>query len=254
MKQSMTFKHTDPHSLHISREQLVDLVGSVIRGNRGREDDDHPLPPGPWDPVIRVAFEQIRLAGSEPEPVRFAAGPRPPAHGEPAGGPLAGARKVIFQSIFGRRPELFDAIGGNPGIGDEVALNPQPLPPRYALLIAVSQAVIRRAELLQEISGATSRDGSEQGIIIVSGYTKRFTDDWCDTGFKLRWPFPGPRPHWFGHQLDGLDLIVMATQFGQAAKEAFSAQLAEHLTNTGVTLAEAGLSRLQSSLEERLGG
>jgi hypothetical protein len=65
-----------------------------------------------------------------------------------------------------------------------VALNPQPLPPREAFLIAAARAVIRRAELLQEIAGALFDEGSERGIIIVGGYTSRFSDDWCGTGFS----------------------------------------------------------------------
>ena len=58
-------------------------------------------------------------------------------------------------------------------------------------------------------------------------YTSRFIDEWCGTEFRLRWPFPGPRPHWFPHELDGIDLIVVATQFKHAAHEAFSPQCAK---------------------------
>ena len=36
----------------------------------GREDDEHPLPPGPWDPHIRRALEQIYVLGPHPEPWR----------------------------------------------------------------------------------------------------------------------------------------------------------------------------------------
>jgi hypothetical protein len=159
-------------------------------------------------------------------------------------------RNVVFQSIFRKHPEIFDAIGGGHSFGDEVALNPQPLPPRAAFLIAAAQAVIRRAELFQEITGATSHDGSQQGIIIVGGYTSRFSHDWCATGFKLRWPLPGPRPHWFPHELNGIDLIVMATQFEQAAKGTFNQELRQHLAKTSAKFTEVGMSRLQSLVDE----
>ncbi len=98
--------------------------------------------------------------------------------------------------------------------------------------------------MLQEIADATRRKGEERGIIIVGGYTSRFVDDFCGTGFKLKYPFPGPRPHWFAPELDGIDLVVMASQFAQAAKEAFSPDLRKHLSNAGVKLVEAGLSRM----------
>jgi hypothetical protein len=174
---------------------------------------------------------------------------------EPVVNPMSDPRNVVFQSIFRKHPEIFDAIGGGHSFGDEVALNPQPLPPRAAFLIAVAQAVIRRAELLQEIAGATSQDGSQQGIIIVGGYTSRgytsrFSDEWCGTGFKLRWPFPGPRPHWFPHKLNAIDLIVVATQFEQAAKETFSQKLRQHLVKTSGKFTEVGMSRLQSLMDK----
>jgi hypothetical protein len=131
-----------------------------------------------------------------------------------------------------------------------VALNPQPLAPREAFLIAAARAVIRRAELLQEIAGAISDEGSQQGIIIVGGYASRFSDDWCGTGFRLRWPFPGPRPSWFAHELDGIDLLVVAIEFEQAAKEAFSQELHNHLIKVRERFVEAGMSRLQSLMDQ----
>jgi len=227
----------------------------MIGGGAGREDDEHPLPPGPWDPVIRVALEQISFFGPSPKR-RITGSERSHSRtAEPVVNPMSDPRNVVFQSIFRKHPEIFDAIGGGHSFGDEVALNPQPLPPRAAFLIAVAQAVIRRAELLQEIAGATSQDGSQQGIIIVGGYTSRgytsrFSDEWCGTGFKLRWPFPGPRPHWFPHKLNAIDLIVVATQFEQAAKETFSQKLRQHLVKTSGKFTEVGMSRLQSLMDK----
>src|SRR5436190_2800028 len=196
----MNTMQTDERSLYVSQEQLMGLVRAMIGGDAGRQDDEHPLPPGPWDPIIRAGLEQIRLVGPQREPSRSAGPERTRSRtGEPSRNPMFDPRNVVFQSIFRKHPGMFDAIGGGHSFGDEVALNPQPLPPREAFLIAAARAVIRRAEFLQEIAAAISQDGSEQGIIIVGGYTSRFSDDWCGTGFKLRWPFPGPRPHWFRH-------------------------------------------------------
>ena len=214
---------------HPSQQKLLALVRAMIGGSRGREDDEHPLPPGPWDPVIRVALERIGFFGPQPEPWRV----------------LDRSARLLFAGILARHPEISDAIGGGHSFGDEVALNPQPLPPRYAFLVSVAQALTSRAELLQEIADATAREGEQQGIIIVGGYVSRFVDDFCGTGFRLRYPFPGPRPHWFTAELDGIDMVVMATQFEQAAKESFSPDLRRNLADVSTRLAEAGLSRMQ---------
>jgi len=243
----MDTKHTGQQSLHMTQEQVMASVRTMIGASSGREDDQHPLPPGPWDPVIRVALEQLRFFGPHPEPRKSI--PPGPRFARTTAWAAPEPSNIVLETILGRHPELFDVIGGGHSFGDEVALNPQPLPPRFAFLIAAARAVIRRAELLQEIADATAQDGSQQGIIIVGGYTSRFSDDWCGTGFKVKWPFPGPRPHWLTHELDGIDLMVVATQFEQAAKEMFSPDLREHLAKAGARCAEAGMSRIQSTLE-----
>jgi hypothetical protein len=193
----MNTEQTEDRSVTINHEQLLTLVSALLHGNRGREDDQNPLPPGPWDPIIRSALERIRL------------------------------------------------LGGGHGFGDEVMLNPQPLPPRFAFLTSVARAVVSRAELLQELAGAIAREGEEQGIIIVSGYTRRFSEDWCGNEFRPKWPFPGPPPPWFASELDGIDLVVMATQFNQAAKETFSPDLRQNLADVSAKFVETGLSKMQ---------
>ena len=214
----------------------------MLYGSRGREDDENPLPPGPWDPIIRSALEQIHAFGPRPEPWRAFADQAvrsQPALGNPVPWRLA------LASLLAKHPEIFDLLGGGHGIGEEVMLNPQPLPPRFAFLVSVAQAVISRAELLQELADATAREGDEQGIIIVSGYTSRFSEDWCGNEFRPKWPFPGPPPPWFASELDGIDLVVMATQFDQAAKGTFSPVMRRSLTDASMRFVEAGLSKMQ---------
>jgi hypothetical protein len=218
----MNTKQREQQSLHISQEKLLAFVRAMIGGSSGREDDENPLPPGPWDPAIRVALQQINVFGPRSEPW-----------------------KVIFASILARHPEIWDVIGGGSSFGEEIALNPQPLPPRFAFLVSLAQTVTSRAELLQEIADATRREGEQQGIIIVSGYIGRFVDDICGNDFRFKWPFPGPRPNWLAKEVSGIDLVVMATQFDQAANETFSRELRQNLADASAKLADAGLSKLQ---------
>ena len=176
--------NTPPLPSSATHAKIFEFVRAMLGTDRGREDDDHPLPPGPWDPVIRAALGSLGM------------------------------------HAIGDGPLHIDALGG------EVALNPQPLPPRQAFLVALARTLVARAELLQEITGAMARD------------------EFCGTGFRLRWPFPGPRPHWFARELDGIDLVVMATQFDDAARQRFDAGLRASLHEAGVKFVDAGLTRL----------
>lgn len=227
----MNAEQAQQQSLHISQEKLLAFVRTMIGGSRGREDDEHPLPPGPWDPVIRVALERISVFGPLPEPWSvFRPYPEP--------------WKIFFTSIFAKHPEIFDATGGGHSFGEEVALNPQSLPPRFAFLVSVAQTVISRAELLQDIADTTPRKGEQQSS--VSAYIARFVeDDVLDTLGKVKWPPGIPRPKWWINELNGIDLVVMATQFEQAAKEAFSPDLRRHLAHASKKLTEAGLSKMR---------
>ena len=231
----MNTEQTEQRSILISQEKLLAFVRAMIGGSGGREDDEHPLPPGPWDPVVRLALERSNVLGLR-LPLRTR---------ESVFGPRPEPWKIVFASILARHPEIYDVIGGGHSFGEEVALNPQPLPPRFAFLVSLTQSVIGRAELLQDVADATVREGEQQGIIIVGGYTSRFVDDWCGNGFRPKWPFPGPPPPWWVNELDGIDLVVMAAQFEQAAKETFSQDLRQSLADASAKLTEVGLSKMQ---------
>jgi hypothetical protein len=217
-EKEMNTEQTAQPALHINQEKLLALVRTMIGGTRGREDDDHPLPPGPWDPVIRVALQSLAV-GPQPVPWRTL-GPSP----EPW--------KVIAASILATRP------------GAEVELNPQPEPPGVAFLVSVAKSVISRAAFLQEIADASAGANEQRGTIDVGAYISRFVDDWCGNGFRLRYPFPGPRPHWFVNELGGIDLLVMAAQFAQEATETFSAALRQHFSDASTEFVKAGIAKM----------
>ena len=215
----MNTEQTAQPALYINQEKLLALVRALIGGTRGREDDDHPLPPGPWDPVVRTALQSL-VFGPSPEPWgRFGPYPQP--------------WKVLVASTFATRP------------GAEVELNPQPEPPGVPFLVSVAQSVISRAAFLQEIADASAGAHEQRGTIDVGGYISRFVDDWCGTGFRLRYPFPGPRPHWFVTELDGADLLVLATQFTQAARETFGGALRQHLSDASTAFVNAGIAKMR---------
>jgi hypothetical protein len=97
---------------------------------------------------------------------------------------------------------------------------------------------------MQEMSVATRDTGEQRGIIVVGGYVSRFIDDVCGNGFRLRYPFPGPRPNWFSEEVRGIDLVLMATQFEEAALEASDEVLRQSFAAAGAKLAEMGISRM----------
>lgn len=231
----MNIEHSTQLPTQISREKLLAFVSTFIGGSKARPDDEHPLPPGPWDPVIRVALERLPDFGPGPDPWRYLNAARGPS------------RDAVLAFLARRFPELWEVVGGGPGgprswAADE--LNPQPLPPRRALFVELARAVIERAGLIHEVAGAIGRGGGESSIIIVSGYVSELMDEICGNGFKLKWPFPGPHPHWFAGEVSGVDLVVMAAQFSQAAGEAHSRDLQHSLAEAGGKLAETGFSRM----------
>lgn len=236
-------------TLHISTGKFIALASEAIGANVGRDDDEHPLPPGPWDPVIRASLEQtylLEVSGPWPQPWRIS-GPQPDPWFLDTTGFTAGSHSkiLLLATILARHPEIADAIAGGHNPGQKIALNPQPLPPRVHFMVSVAQTVVGRGELLQELATATANLGERQGIIIVGGYVSKFCEEWCGSEFRLRWPFPWPRPKWFTQELSAIDLVVLATQFEKSAKEAFGSDLRQNLAAAAAKLAEAGLARVQ---------
>ena len=98
---------------------------------------------------------------------------------------------TAFLALIGRiPPQAWDAIiphGARVSVrnpAEFVALNPQPLPPREAYLVAAAEMANSVAALAVE---ADVR--GEQ-----SGFVSEFIDDWCGTPWPKKWPWPWPGP------------------------------------------------------------
>lgn len=192
----------------VPAEKVMTLVREMLAGVSTRPNPEDPSPPGPWDPYIRRAIGRLGW-------------------------------------YFGPHPDPWREIGSlflEPG--SIAALKPQPLPPRLTFMLSLSQEVVDRATLIYEVNGGMSELGQKQGIIVVGGIISRFADDWCGTGWRPKWPFPGPPPWWWVETLTGLDLIVMGTQFVDSAKIAADKLLQDLLQKAGARLNGAGMARM----------
>lgn len=119
--------------------------------------------------------------------------------------------REFFSLVAKIHPEAWDAIipryvGAGRRFGDEVALNPQPLPPRDP-----------------EVGARLLADLLDRAIIVVGGredVTGRFladVEDWCGTGWPRWFPKPPPPP-WGRDEREvftgaALQAAVLAGQF-----------------------------------------
>lgn len=168
----------------------------------GYPNPDGTTPPGPWDPIIHKAIERL---GPHPEP---------------------------WRPVFGPGPQPWE----------EVALNPQPLPPKAAFAAAIAKEVIDRTMLMQEIADALPQAGQRQGIIIVGGYLSRFIDDCGNDRLWRKRPFPPRRDG--DDRLTALELIVMGVMFEQGAQISAQEPLQQEFRKAGAKLTEIGLARM----------
>lgn len=192
----------------VSTEKIIKVVSEMLGDIGGYPNPENPSPPGPWDPYMRRAIARLGWQfGPHPDP---------------------------WSEIAGHFPEPWTIA----------ALKPQPLPPRIGFMLSLSQDVVDRVMLIHEVASAMGNQAEKQGIIVVGGVISRFVDDWCGSGWRPKWPFPGPPPRWWLNELSGLDLIVMGTQFVHSAKGTDDKSLQDQLQNAGARLTEAGMARM----------
>jgi hypothetical protein len=203
-------------SKNLSARALTALVSQLTTGYANPDGPE--ASPGPLDPYMRRALERAVLGGGT------------------AGG------TNLWRVIAEKHPEIWDVIGGDPS--GQVALKPQPLPPRSAFLAAIVLEFTERMTLVAEIADLIQRPGGEPGNLLVSTHVARFVDEICCNGFKVRWPFPWQAPLWFTDTLSGADFVVMGTQFQQSAVIARDRDLGRTFADAAHALLEAGATRL----------
>jgi hypothetical protein len=132
-------------------------------------------------------------------------------------------------------------VAGDVSKASEVELNPQPLPPKEALLFA-SAAVAQDIALAAVAAEAAGTEGAARIV-------ERAVDDWCGTPhsrFPIPWPSPWPvpwppepepHPEWdvgASRVVGALSLASVASRLGEGeARDALS-KGAEQLLEVGL--------------------
>ncbi|MEO6636999.1 MAG: hypothetical protein ABIN25_01910 [Ginsengibacter sp.] len=231
---TMQTAQSNGETLNISHEKLISLVNHLYGGDSGNPNPDEPLKPGPWDPIIRKVSRQV--FGPSPEPWRTADGPySQPSHSD------FRMDRLILKIIAERHPEIYEVIGG--GRFDWVALNPQPLPPKAAFVVAFTEEVLDRVMLMQAIADAINQTGEQQGIIIVGGKIASLVDELCGNYFKIKIPIPHPK-HDSDKGLSGVELILAASVFEKSSATVDNGYLQQELQGAAKKLIEVGISRV----------
>ena len=200
----------------------------------------NPNQPGPRPPpkylsarALTALVSQLTTGYANPDGPEEAPGPFDPY-----------SRRALERSVLGTGAgsHLSSVSGGDPA--SKVALNPQPLPPRSAFLAGIVSEFTERMTDVAELIDLMPHPGGERGITVVSAHVAKFIDEVCGNGMGVRWPSPQPAPDWFSASLSGADLIVMGTQFQQAAVIAINRDLGRTFADAAHALLEAGAARL----------
>jgi hypothetical protein len=160
-------------------------------------------------------------------------GHNPDPEGDPQPpGPWDPVIRRTFEKVFGPQPEPWSLV----------ALNPQPLPPRWAFAVEFIRSAVDRLVLIQETADVI-RTGDERGIIIVGGKVSELVDFVCGNNFPRRIPRPRPGPD-PNPLLTGQELILMGAEVVRSSKMIANEALAREFTAAGEKLIDTGLERL----------
>lgn len=203
-------------SITLSRNKFTRLI-SAFAGLAGYPNPEDPLPPGPWDPVIKdsiLNFNQPFQADRHPRRWQR-------------------QQEQIASSI------------------NWAMLNPQPLPPREEWAKVAAQAIVddiqHKTQLIQLLPEKFQHRAAEG----IQGNLAQLVDEVCGTGWPRRWPFPIPPFPWPPEPepdpremfINPLDLIIMGVVFDNLAGTVMEG-LQGALRETAVAFQNAGLERM----------
>jgi hypothetical protein len=192
-------------------------IGAATSASKAYPNPDDPQPPGPWDPYISQAFEKV--FGPFPEPWRWS------------------VKSRRLGNLARIKPAAWDGI--NPL--ESVALNPQPLPPRWAIAIEFVRRAGERLVAIQETADViVPVNGSERGIIVVGGKISELVEFVCGTPWR-KWPVPGLDPD---PRLSATELLLAGAEFVNVSEITTNERLAGELAEAGRKLIYEGLERL----------
>jgi hypothetical protein len=144
-------------------------------------------------------------------------------------------------------PLVRDAIGSGVRFGDEVALNPQPLPPREILRLSTVQT----ARSAAEAAIAARLAGRDPGEVL-----DQVAEDWCGTPHgRIPWPRHWPHPWPPGDPspfTEEIDSVAQSTQahaalvFGTYAAGTADEELAARFRRLADRLEEAATTERQT--------
>jgi hypothetical protein len=149
----------------------------------------------------------------------------------------------ILPPYFGSYEDLVNALLHDPFLGsgrgghihrlqaDEVALNPQPLPPGERLSRNAAVQYVVSLVNMREVSATMGRENGAAVRASADAALQAFIDDFCGTPpRRIPWPWPGPPP-W---------VVPLASELVSVAN-AETGALRDSLMQVAGRVAEAGL-------------
>ena len=124
-------------------------------------------------------------------------------------------------------------------------LNPQPLPPRVAFAVALSQALVDNIGSLRDLATLLPEELQGRALEGASSRLSQFIDDCGNGRVPRKWPFPWPPRRGDESELLGpADLVVIGAQLAQLAATVGDERLQQELAEGGAKLIETGMAQL----------
>jgi hypothetical protein len=155
---------------------------------------------------------------------------------------IARLRPEIWDVVFPHGPVLRALASGGSAF-QEVALNPQPLPPREIFAITLADAHLSEIVRLAELSARLGEEGRamrKAALTLIGDFDEICPPNWPRRP-KLKWPVP-PLPWPFeGVRMEPAELFFAGSRFLLASDVVADTELKSALAETGLRLMESGV-------------